>query len=201
MITDAALEEQDRRLRAEADALLQGRRVLDILRRFGTPHVSGSYAMRLMTWRDLDIYLEMPRCDTGAFLELGRELGEALAPRKLSFTDHLHFPATEGLPGLYWGLRTDDLSRGGWKLDVWGVEPSVCAERLAYCESLMARMTADARRSILAIKHALCRLPEYRKSITSHQIYEAVLSGSARTIEEFCASLNFRVPGESDRDA
>jgi len=70
MITDAALEEQDRRLRAEADALLQGRRVLDILRRFCTPHVSGSYAMRLMTWRDLDIYLEMPRCDTRAFLEL-----------------------------------------------------------------------------------------------------------------------------------
>src|SRR5258706_12867437 len=126
MIPDTP-DEQDLRLRREADALLERHGVLAILRRFGTPHLSGSYAMNLMTWRDLDIYVAMTPPNTKRFLQLGSELGEALAPRKMSFTDHMHFPPTEGVPGLYWGIRTDDLSRGGWKIDVWGVEPSVCA--------------------------------------------------------------------------
>ena len=191
-ISDAALDEQDGRLRAEADALLRRSRVMDILRRFGTPHISGSYAMCLMTWRDLDIYLEMRPCDTRAFLELGRALGEALTPRKLSFTDHLHFPATEGLPGLYWGIRTADLAASGWKIDLWGVEPPTCAERLSRCESLAARVDRATRYRILRIKHAVCRLPEYRQTITSQQVYDAVLEMGVTTVEEFMASQRHR---------
>lgn len=179
------LDAQDRQLRAEADALLERHGVWDILRTFGTPHLSGSYAMRLMTWRDLDFYLEMPVPDTRAFLELGRELGGALMPRKLSFTDHLHFPPTEGVSGLYWGLRTDDLSRGGWKIDIWGVDPAVCAERVAYCESLAARIDEAARSTILRIKNEVCRLPGYRNIITSQHVYDAVLVGGATAVEDF----------------
>jgi hypothetical protein len=192
MITDQALDDQDRRLRAEADALLQRHGVLDILGRVGTPHLSGSYAMRLMTWRDLDIYLEMPHCDARAFLELGRELGQALTPRKLSFTDHVHFPPTEGLTGLYWGLRTDDLSRGGWKIDLWGVDPAVCAERVAYCESLAARIDQVARYRILRIKHEVCTLPAYRDSVTSQHVYDAVLNSGVTTVDEFMDSRRAR---------
>lgn len=186
------LDAQDAALRAEADALLEKHAVLDVLRRYGTPHLSGSYAMQLMTWRDLDIYLAMPDVSVPAYLDLGRDLGRALGPRKLSFTDHLNFPATEGLPGLYWGVRTDDLARGGWKIDLWGVTPAVCDERLSYCQTLAARIDRNARQSILAIKNDVCRLPAYRRTITSHQIYEAVLGGGARTVEDFWTWLNAR---------
>ena len=44
-----------------------------------------------------------------------------MSPRKASYTDHLHFPATENVPGLYWGIHTGLLSDGGWKIDIWGV--------------------------------------------------------------------------------
>lgn len=195
MITDDALDEQDRRLRSEADALLEDQGVLRILQQFGVPHLSGSYAMRLMTWRDLDIYLEIERSDAHSFLELGRALGDALTPRKLSFTDHLRFPPTEGLAGLYWGIRTDDLSRGGWKIDLWGVESPVCAERVAFCESLASRIDRTARFRILRIKQAVCRLPEYRKSITSQQVYEAVLDAGVTTVDEFMQA-HVRVGGD-----
>ena len=116
-----SLELQDEQLRAEADALLSRHGILNILTQFGTPHLSGSYSLQLMTWRDLDIYLEMQPPDNERFMDLGRQLGHALKPRKLSFTDHFNFPTTEVLSGLYWGIRTDELSRGGWKIDVWGV--------------------------------------------------------------------------------
>lgn len=186
------LELQDQQLRDEADALLSRHGVLDILRQFGTPHLSGSYNLQLMTWRDLDIYLEMQPLNTERFMDLGRQLGRALRPRRLSFTDHFNFPTTEALTGLYWGIRTDELSRGGWKIDVWGVTPSVCAERLAYSESLRRDLSASTRLSILKIKNEICRLPSYRKTITSKQVYDAVLSGSATSIEEFWSYLRTR---------
>ena len=47
----------DAALRAEADNLLIETGLMDLLRHRGSVHVSGSYALRLMTWRDLDIYL------------------------------------------------------------------------------------------------------------------------------------------------
>jgi hypothetical protein len=140
-----ALDLQDVAIRAEADAFLERHRVLDLLRCYGTPHISGSYAMQLMTWRDLDIYLAM----------------------------------------LYCGVLTDDLAKGGWKIDLWGVNRAVCDERLAYCRSLSARMDASVRQSILTVKNELCRLPAYRRTITSHQIYEAVISGGVRSVGEF----------------
>lgn len=181
----SGVDAKDVALRAEADALLQQHGIIDVLKRYGTPHVSGSYELQLMTWRDLDLYLCMPTVGVAAFLDLGAELGRALGPRKLSFTDHLNFPATEGVAGLYWGIRTDELARGGWKIDLWGVAPAVYEERLAYCRSLATRINPNARRAILSIKTEVCQLPAYRRSITSQHIYQAVLDDGVETVEEF----------------
>lgn len=185
VMTLGDLEQQDDALRREADGLLARHGILDILARFGKPHISGSYSLRLMTWRDLDIYLEMRPVDKTRFLELGRLLGDVLNPRKLSFTDHLNFPATEPVNGLYWGIQTDILSRGGWKMDIWGVSPDECAARLAHCSALAARLEDRERHAILAIKNELCRDPRYRNTIASQDVYDAVLLGRASSIIEF----------------
>jgi hypothetical protein len=179
------LEQQDRSLRLEADGLLARHGILTILRDFGQPHLSGSYSLRLMTWRDLDIYLEMQSLDTRLFLELGKRLGHALKPRKLSFTDHVNFPTTEAVSGLYWGIQTDSLSGGGWKLDIWGVSPPVCAERLAHVDLLKEAMSPQMRLAILRIKNEICQLPSYRDTITSQHVYDAVLRGGANSVEDF----------------
>jgi hypothetical protein len=183
------LEIRDAVLRREADDFLARHGILRILEGFGMPHVSGSYELELMTWRDLDIYVEVPAPDRARFLELGLEMGRALLPRKLSFTDHLNFPATEPVIGLYWGIQTDHLERGGWKLDIWGVTPEVCAERLRHGRSLRSRMTPETRLAILAIKDEVCRLPGYRKTITSQDIYDAVLERGLKTAREFLDEL------------
>jgi hypothetical protein len=179
------LIEQDRSLRTEADLLLDRHGVLDILRQYGTPHISGSYAMQLMTWRDLDIYLAMPQVTIDRFLELGQRLAVALSPRKASYTDHLNFPPTEGIPGLYWGIHTRQLNDGGWKIDLWGVTAEVAAKRIADCNRMCASMTEEMRRSVLAIKHVVCRNPRYRDTVTSQDVYDAVSVGGATTVDEF----------------
>ena len=171
------MEEPDASLRREADELLARTGILGLLREYGRPHLSGSYSLQLMTWRDLDIYLELDTPDAGQFIALGARIGQALRPRRLSFTDHLSFPSTEVLSGLYWGIRTDELSRGGWKIDLWGVSPEVCAERLAHCNGIAGRLTPRIRAAILRIKGEVCRLPCYRDSVTSQDIYDAAFAG------------------------
>jgi hypothetical protein len=57
------LLEQNRKIRQEADKLQHENKLLEILSQFGRPHISGSYELDLMTWRDLDIYLQSEGID------------------------------------------------------------------------------------------------------------------------------------------
>ena len=180
-------------LREEADRLLAGSGLMTLLREYGQPHASGSYSLGLMTWRDLDIYLELDPPDLHRFLDLGCRIGQALKPRKLSFTDHLNFASTEALSGLYWGIQTKELSKGGWKIDLWGVTPEVCAERLGHCQMLKRQLTPALRAAILAIKGDVCRHPAYRDIITSQDVYDAALAG-ARTTQDFWTYVGQRAP-------
>ena len=63
---------QDAYLRREANTLLADRGPL--LAEYGTVHLSGSYALQLMTWRDLDIYMEAPNVSVDAYFDLGRRI-------------------------------------------------------------------------------------------------------------------------------
>ena len=179
------LIQQDHSLRTEADTLVDRHSVLELLHQYGVPHLSGSYAMRLMTWRDLDIYLAMTELKIDRFLELGQRLATALKPRKASYIDHLHFPSTEGVKGLYWGIHTGMPHEGGWKIDLWGVTPDVAAERVAYCDRLQAKMTGKMREQVLTIKQVVCRHPRYRDTVTSQDVYDSVIMGGAVTVEDF----------------
>jgi hypothetical protein len=46
-------------------------------------------------------------------------------------------------------------------------------------------MTDDARSYVLAIKEAVCREPEYRKTMLSVHVYEAVLEHGIRDVAGF----------------
>lgn len=180
-----SLDQLPQRLKAEADSLLHQRGILEILRQFGQPHVSGSYALDLMTWRDLDLYLDAPSMAVTRFLQLGLQLAGQLCPWKMFFTNHRDFPSTEGITGLYYGIRLGELSRGAWKIDLWALDSTTCAERLAHCDRIAQRLRPEHRTAILRIKSALWDHPEYRKTITSQHIYEAVIENGVRSTEEF----------------
>lgn len=152
----------------------------------------GSYAMRTMTWRDLDFerYQEPDWEEQwGVATRLARtgwctRLQCVDHYRESAFTDH----------GLYLGLRVADPAHPApqpegdppiWKLDLW------TARRHEFILKPRARwnalMTADARVLILAIKTAVCRRPEYRKTMLSVHIYEAVLEHGVTAVDQFLA--------------
>ena len=58
-------------IKAEADKIFFAHGLLDILNSFGTAYITGSYALGLMTWRDLDIYLQVDNFSRQTFLSSG----------------------------------------------------------------------------------------------------------------------------------
>jgi hypothetical protein len=181
----------DEALHAEADVLIYEKGLDEILKQHGIPHYTGSYSLRLMTWRDLDIYLDTNNISIAKFFDLGAAIGAKLNPVKMSFRNE-RIGRTEGLPpGLYWGIYLGDERKGAWKIDIWAMEHDECMERLQYCDELGKKISGEARKYILDIKSKCWQDPAYRKLYSSKDIYTAVLDKGVTNIEAFRKYLAF----------
>ncbi len=179
------LFEQNNRIKEEADNILHENRLLEILGAYGKPYVSGSYALNLMTWRDLDIYLETDLISDERFFQLGGELCAALSPLRMNFRNE-RIAKADGLPdGLYWGIYLGDERQGAWKIDVWAVCPKECERLIKYCEAIREQLDEITSGAILSIKSQCWQDPEYRRTYSSAHIYETVLRGGARDLQGF----------------
>ena len=176
------LVQLDESLRKEAGRVLSVSGLGEVLRAEGFEAV-GSYVMRTMTWRDLDFERVQDPPDWPRHWELGARLAKIDWVWKFLCTDAYRQPG--GIdPGLYWGLRLSDPAGGPiWKVDLWTAR----AEEFAKADRArwISLLTEETRVRILAIKEAVCELPEYRREMLSVHIYEAVLDGGVRGTEEF----------------
>jgi hypothetical protein len=179
--------ETDEQLRAEADRLLaSGLRAL--LAAYGEVHVVGSYALRLMAWRDLDLHVVRDDLDRRSFFDLGARVADLLAPPRMHFRDDT--AGTPGLPaGLYWGVYLGDERAGAWKVDIWATGRAEFDRVRAHADAVAARLTEPARRAILRIKAACWQDPGYRRRFSATDIYTAVLDRGVTDPAEFRAHL------------
>jgi len=181
-------------LRVEADALLWEKGLHPLLETYGLVHVSGSYALQLMVWRDLDIYLVTEGLPQSAFFHLGGQIADLLTPTRMHFRNE-RVAKTEGLPeGLYWGIYLGNEREGAWKIDVWAVSPAHFIVLDEFRKNLESRLTASSRRKILEIKAQCWMKPGYRRTFSSRDIYEAVLDEGVDDLSSFEAYLQ-RVKG------
>jgi hypothetical protein len=172
-------------LHVEADDILDKKGLRKILNQYGIVHITGSYALGLMTWRDLDIYLETENLTEQKFFELGKDIAFLLQPVKMSFRNE-RIAQTKGLPvGLYWGVYLGDEKKGSWKIDVWGLSSQECKERLRFCDQIAERLTRDSKMKILEIKSRCWMDPLYRKFYSSNDIYTAVLEKHVHNLDSF----------------
>ncbi|MEQ7126991.1 hypothetical protein ABN034_20950 [Actinopolymorpha sp. B11F2] len=174
------IHDQAARLRREADAVLEEQGLLAIARPLGETFVGGSYFYDLMTWRDLDLYINAPDVSIEDYFAFGAKVTVRFHAWKAFFTDS----RTEGR-GLYWGVRLGDTRSGAWKFDIWAVDATQFEEASAGARALVRRLTPETRDAILHIKDAYWSDPRYRDTITSASIYAAVLDDGVRTIAEF----------------
>ena len=187
------LVESDKSIRCEADKLLEETGLRKLLSQYGHVHVAGSYLLQLMTWRDLDMYVEAEEVvSVRDFFALGGRIAELLRPTKMFFDNNI-LAGRELLPrGLYWGIRLGDLSQGAWKIDIWMVDTKTCRELLGYIDQISQRLTPQSRQQIMSIKSEFCQHPRYRKNFSGTTIYQAVLEDGVTTSDEFFGYLSQR---------
>ncbi|WP_282139199.1 hypothetical protein [Rossellomorea aquimaris] len=178
------LNELNQEILNEAEEILYGLELFDILKKYGNPIVSGSYLLKLMTWRDLDIYLETDSIGTEDFFSLGKEISTKLNPSKMSFRNEL-IGKTPHLPkGLYWGVHTN-LFNQQWKIDIWAVESEEVKQKQSGIEEIQFKIDNPKRQLILELKSHLHRHSLYRKTFFSVDIYDAVLNYDITSLEQF----------------
>ena len=176
---------QNQLIRQEANELLYDKGLHELLIRYGIPHYTGSYFLQLMTWRDLDIYLEVEELSNERFFELGQLLDKLLHPVKMSFRNE-SIARTPGLPcGLYWGVYLGNERNGAWKIDIWMMNSNECATGIQNCIDLAGQLSEKTRSYILEIKSQCWKDPAYRKSYLSMDIYDAVLKNGITNFGDF----------------
>lgn len=177
-------DELNQKILNEADEILYGFGLFDTLKKYGNPQVSGSYLLKLMTWRDLDIYLESNSIGTEAFFELGKEISTKLNPSKMSFRNEL-IGKTPHLPkGLYWGVHTNLLEQK-WKIDIWAIDSEEIKQKQSRVEEIQFKIDTSKRQLILELKSHLHSHSLYRKTFFSIDIYDAVLNDEITSLEQF----------------
>jgi len=184
----------DEALRAEADQMLADSGIGAILADAGYV-VVGSYALRTMTWRDLDFHVTEDPPLPGVKWDFGTRLAETGWCVRLQF-EEFHRQRLRDLPegGLYWGARVVNPARGEpieqgspevWKLDMWSGPSSAFAVGVRRRERWNDLLNDDTRSYVLAIKEAVCHEPEYRKTMLSVHVYDAVLEHGIRDLAAF----------------
>ncbi len=174
----------DAALRSEADRMLGESGIGKILREEGF-HAVGSYAMRTMTWRDLDF----ERCHESPDWQVHWELGEKLS--RLSWVWRLaavnaYLDPRRTDKGHYWGLRASPPGgKNFWKFDLWTAREEEFEQDTPKRPLWERLLNDDNRYCILLIKEAICTLPEYMDNHLSTNIYEAVLEHGVHSVDEF----------------
>ena len=142
----------------------------------------GSYVIHTMTWRDLDFERE-EEPDWERHWEVGNQLAQTGWCFRLNCVDAYREGA--GDKGLYWGVRVLTVENAIWKLDLWTARPEEFAPMNPTRNKWASLLTEEKRAEIIAIKQALCKAPEYRKTLLSVHIYQAVLEDNIRGLDAF----------------
>ncbi len=184
------LEKLNSTIIGEANKILYDYGLLQILDGYGKPFVTGSYVLELMTWRDLDIYLETDEMTESSFFRLGADIALRLKPSRMHYRNEF-IAETPGLPlGLYWGIYVSGLNfPEEWKIDLWAIDSGQRNILQKDLDELRIKIGEDRKPAILAIKNHFCRHPEYRRKFTSMDIYHAVIEENIKSVEDFAGWL------------
>ena len=177
--------EQSNILKQEADWLIAKTGVRSILAKHGGVTFTGSYFYELMTWRDVDLCLSTDDEPMPIATDIAKEIGKGNAVASIYIRNE-HVLKTEGNPQAVF-ICTEFLPYADklWKVDILLGTPQLVANTIAPGRALVSKLTPSTREAILSIKYELCKRPDYRQSIKSADIYQAVLDGGVRNISEW----------------
>jgi hypothetical protein len=179
---------RQRALQAEAEQV-RGALDLDrVLGAVGNPVLVGSAALGLMVWRDIDTTVVCQSLDKRPVLAAATKLAAHQDVKTMQYRDdsgRFNQEPEKYPDGLYIGLSYHPAEMPEWKLDLWFVDDPDRQPDLAHLRTVSERLSDDTRLAILHIKTLWSARPEYGKSVSSWDIYTAVLDHNVRDTDEF----------------
>lgn len=108
---------------------------------------------------------------------------------RATFNDEWAVPRGDYGSGHYWGLRVKTAEGQLWKIDLWGWDDATYARKLEDHRALQAALEACDRDLILRLKAEAMQLAEFRRAVTSWDVYRFVLAGGGTTLEELLSAM------------
>jgi len=184
--------EQAELIRGNTNQVIKHLQIAEILEKYGKLYYTGSYALDLMTWNDLDMQLvPNPGMDSKqAFSEIFNHFfnHESFIKGKVINFQGDYKPVMPR--GLYLGLNFNIEDLGGdWKLDLWVLNDEDFKKNRLFIEKIQSIMTPEIRQLILELKHQMMEGNNRVPQLGSYQLYQALLEGHT-TKNEIARFLN-----------
>ncbi|ERJ12130.1 hypothetical protein [Haloplasma contractile] len=175
--------EINEKLKQEADTFLYDMGLKKMLSCFGDVQITGSYALDLMVWRDLDIFVDISKVSQRDIYQFANEIFEQFKP--IWFETKNTFEEETGCPkGYFVGFETL-LNNQLWNFDIWFTNIAHIEENENYINDIRDLMTEPAREIIIDIKAKVHKHPQYGTEFFSIDVYQSVINEEIKTLNEF----------------
>lgn len=169
----------------KADELLHKFGLLNLIQKYGSTSVVGSYRTKLMVWNDLDFYIDKSDFHSSKYYDLvGNILKETVPTRFDGIVDM-------DKNAIFFGFETS-ISGERWNVDIWWKNPEEIEASLLYENQLIQLMAEkqECGQAVLKIKQDLLERNLYgfdkqKSHYHSHEIYDAVFLNGVLMPEQF----------------
>jgi len=175
-----------KQIRSNATHILKSKKIEQHLKEIGQLFYTGSYAMDLMTWNDIDMQLVLkdgvdPKDALGDFfLQISKD-PDFVEAQMIDFKGDYKPKMPRGV---YLGFRLNLEKWGGlWKLDLWVLSKQDFDANRSLIEILMKKIDPSTRSFLLMLKHEMMSGNERVPQMGSHLLYQAVLLKGIRDRE------------------
>lgn len=188
------LQDQDK-LHAEGQQVLDDLNLIPELEKLGKPFIVGSFALELLTRRDIDFEVVVDQLDKKQVQEICSYLIGLDHPR-MDFTimDNTVDKVPQ-LPNSYYVgviyIRKEipfkdrnPKSPLSWQIDIHFLTEEYSRSK-AKTEDIKSKLNPQNKLSILEIKKNIAQNPKYHREVFSTDIYEAVLDHGVKNLDEF----------------
>lgn len=173
-------------IRSNAKQVLESKKIDSTIRQMGELFYTGSYALDLMTWNDIDMQVVVKN-GTNAIEALGSIFNHLMNDPGFIEAQIIHFRGNykPKMPrGVYLGIKMDYPDLGGiWKLDIWSLAKQDFEKNRVLIETLKSKLDPQNRALILELKHEMMAGSERVPQMGSHFLYQAILLDGIRDKE------------------
>ncbi len=165
-------------IRNNARQVLETKKIDSAVRGIGELFYTGSYALDLMTWNDIDMQVVV-KSGIDAIEALGKLFNHIINDPDFIEAQMIHFrdDYKPKMPrGVYLGIKMDCPDLGGlWKLDIWSLAKPDFEKNRVLIETLKSKLDPENKALILKLKHEIMAGSTRVPQMASHFLYQAIL--------------------------